>query len=130
MYIYLYITGQKMKFSIKDFFSKCDQSTVSWYFWVFIMNLFSFSCIFFFSRKLCFLWSPCLLFIAELISLDTSSKDAVRFFLKITFPSWIIFSISLDELNSIYWLLKSWWLIFWNNFYFIFVKEFWYGKKY
>ena len=36
--------------------------------------------------------------------------------------------ISLDELNSINWLPKSLWRIF-LKFYFIVVKEFWYGKN-
>ena len=79
---------------------------VLWYFWVFIVN----------TRKLCFLWSPCLLLIAELISLDTSGKPTVGFFLKITSPSWIILPISLDKRNSIDWLLKSWWWIFLKKF--------------
>ena len=91
---------------------------VMWYFWVFIVNPFSLLWSIFFSRKLCFLWSPCLLLIAESISLDTSGKPTVGFFLKITSPSWIILSISIDELNSINWLLKSWWWIF-LKFYFI-----------
>ena len=73
---------------------------------------FPFYGVFFFSRKLCFLWSPCLLLIAESISLDTSGKPTVGFFLKISSSSWIILSISLDELNSSDWLLKSWWWIF------------------
>ena len=72
-------------------------------------SIFPFMQFFFFLRKLCFLWSPCLLLIAELISLDTSGKPTVGFFLKITSPSWIILSISLDEPNSIDWLLLSWW---------------------
>ena len=80
---------------------------VMWYFWTFIVNPFSLLWSIFFSRKLCFLWSPCLLLIAELISLDTSGKPTVGFFLKITSLSWIL-SISLDELNLIDWLLKSW----------------------
>ena len=42
---------------------------------------------FFFSRKLRFLRSPCLLLITELISLDTSGRPMVEFFLKITSPS-------------------------------------------
>ena len=42
-----------------------------------------------------------LLLIAESVSLDTSGKPTVRFFLKITSPSWMILSVSLDELNSI-----------------------------
>ena len=75
-------------------------------------SIFPFMQYFFLSRKLCFLWSPCLLLIAESISLDTSGKPTVGFFLKITSPFWIILSISLDELNSIDWLLKSWWWIF------------------
>ena len=53
---------------------------VIWCFCVFIVNplslLWSF---FFFSRKLCFLWSPCLLLIAESFSLDTSDKPTVGF---------------------------------------------------
>ena len=49
--------------------------------------------------------------------------------MKITSPSWIIYSFLLDELNSIDWLLKANDKFFWNNFYFILVKEFWYGKK-
>ena len=66
----------------------------------------------FFSRKLCFLCSPCLLLIAKSISLDTSGKSTVEFFLKITSPSRIMLPISLDELNSVDWLLKGWWWIF------------------
>ena len=67
----------------------------------------------FFSRKLCFLWSPCLSFIAAPISLDTSGKATVGFFcLEITSPSWLILPILFDELNSIDWLLRSWWWIF------------------
>ena len=42
---------------------------------------------FFFSRKLRFLRSPCLLLITELISLDTSGRPTVEFFFKITSPS-------------------------------------------
>ena len=85
---------------------------VMWYFWVFIVNPFSLLWMIFSSRKLRFLWFPYLLLIDESISLDTSGKPTVGFFLKITSPSWIILSISLDELNSIDWLLKSWWWIF------------------
>ena len=82
-------------------------------FWVLRVTPFSLLCsIFFLSRKLCFLRSPCLLLIAESISLDTSGKPTVGFFLKISSSSWIILSISLDELNSSDWLLKSWWWIF------------------
>ena len=72
------------------------------YFWVFIVNPFSFLWSFFFSRKLCFLWSPCLLHFAESVSLDTSGKPTVVFLLKITSPSWIILSILPDKLN---WLI-------------------------
>ena len=107
----------------------CTIHQVMWYFWVFIVNRFSMLWSIFFSRKLCFLWSPCLLLIAESISLDTSGKPTVGFFLKITSPSWITLSISLDELNLIDWLLKSWWWIFLKQFLFYCVKEFWYGKK-
>ena len=74
-----------------------------------IVNPFSLLCsIFFLSRKLCFLRFPCLLLITESISLDTSGKPTVRFYLKISSSSSIIFSISLDELNSSDWLLKRW----------------------
>ena len=89
---------------------------VMWYFWVFIVNLFSLLWSIF-SQENCFLWSPCLLLIAESISLDTSVKPTVVFFLKITSPSWIILSNSLDQLNSIQWLLKSWWWIFLKKIY-------------
>ena len=71
------------------------------HFWVFVVNTFSLLWSIFCSRKLCFLWSPCLLLIAESISLDTSGKTTVLFFFKITSPSWIILSISLDKLNSL-----------------------------
>ena len=54
---------------------------------------------FFFSGKLCLLWFPCLLLIAESISIDTSCKPTVGLFLKTTSPCWIILSIALDELN-------------------------------
>ena len=78
-----------------------------------IVNPFSLLCsIFFLSRKLCFLRSPCLLLITESISLDTFSKPTVRFYLKISSSSSIIFSISLDELNSSDWLLKRWRWVF------------------
>ena len=75
-------------------------------------SIFPFMQYFFLSRKLCFLRSPCLLLIAESISLDTSGKPTVGFFLKISSSSWIILSISLNELNSSDWLLKRWWWIF------------------
>ena len=101
---------------------------VMWYFWVFIVNPFFLLWSFFFPRKLCFLWSPCLLLMAESISLDIPGKPTVGFFLKITSPSWIILSISLDELNSIdCWRADD--EFSWNNFYFIVVKEFWCGKN-
>ena len=61
----------------------------------------------FFSSKLCFLWSPYLLLIAELIRLDTSGKPTVGFFWKTISPSWTMSSISLDEINSVDWFLKS-----------------------
>ena len=85
---------------------------VMWYFWVFIVSPFPCFVVFFFSRKLCFLWSFCLLLIAESISLDTSGKPTIGFFLKIKSPSWIILSISLDKFNSLDQLLKSWWWFF------------------
>ena len=74
--------------------------------------IFPFIQYFFFSRKLCFLRSPCLLLIAESISLDTYGKLTVGFFLKIASSSWIILSNSLDKLSSSDWLLKRWWWIF------------------
>ena len=86
------------------------------YFWVFIVNPFSLLLSIFFLRKLCFLWSPCLLFIAESIILDTSGKPNVGLFLKINSLSWIILSISLDKINSVDWLLKSYDEFSWNFF--------------
>ena len=66
----------------------------------------------FLSRKLCFLRSLCLLLIAESITLDTSGRLTVGFFLKISSSSWIILSISLNELNSSDWFLKRlWWIL-------------------
>ena len=58
-------------------------------FWVFIVNPFSLLCSIFFSPENCFS-----------ISLDTSGKPTVEFFLKIASSSCTILSISLDELNS------------------------------
>ena len=75
-------------------------------------SIFPFMQYFVLSMKLCFLRSPYLLLISESISLDTSGKPTVRFLLKISSSSWIIFSISLNELNSSGWLLKRWWWIF------------------
>ena len=72
--------------------------------------------------------SRCL--IAESVSLDTTGKPTVGFFVTITSPSWIILPISLDDLIQ---LIDCWRAddeFSWNNFYFIVVKEFWYGKKY
>ena len=82
-------------------------------FWVLMVNPFSvLYSIFFLSRKLFFLLSPCSLLIAESMSLDTSGKPTVGFFLKISSSSWIILTISLNELNLSDWLLKRWWSIF------------------
>ena len=89
-----------------------------WCFWVFHSESIFPVMEYFFSRKLCSLWSPCLLIIAESISLDTSRKLIVGFFLKITSPSWIILSISLDELNLVGWFSKTWWWIFLKKFLF------------
>ena len=44
-------------------------------------SIFPFMQYFFLSRKLCFLRSPCLLLIAKSISLDTSGKPTVGFYL-------------------------------------------------
>ena len=82
---------------------------------VYSESIFPFMQYFFFlflPRRLGFLQSPCLLLIAESVSLDTSDKPTVVFFLKITSSSSIILSISHDELNLIDWLLKNWWWIF------------------
>ena len=94
-----------------------------WYFGAFIVNPFSLLWSIFFSRKLYFLWSPCLLFIAESISVHTSDKPTVGFLLKITFPSWIILSISFDEPDSVDWLLRSCWGIFLKQFLFCCSRE-------
>ena len=87
---------------VEWFASKLDPSSE-----VLIVNPFSLLCsIYFLSRKLCFLRSPCVLLIAESVSLGTSGKPTVGYFLKISSSSWIILSIWLNELNSIDWLLK------------------------
>ena len=57
-------------------------------FWVFIVNPFSLLCsIFFLSRRLSFLQSPCFLLFTEPISLDASDKPTLGFFLKIASSS-------------------------------------------
>ena len=49
------------------------------YFWVFVITKSIFYFMeFFFSRKLWFLWSPCLMIITEVISLDNSDKTTSR----------------------------------------------------
>ena len=114
--IFLHCMLNILKYEKKLF--ETDQWIASWLhpssdviFWMPIVNPFSLLCsILFLSRKLCFLQSPCLLLITESISLDTSGKTTVRFFLKISSSSWIILSISLNELNSNDWLLKRWWI--------------------
>ena len=63
---------------------------VTSYFWVFIVNPFSLLLSIFFLRKLCLLWSPCLLLVAGSVILDTAGKSTVGFFLKLTSPSGII----------------------------------------
>ena len=93
-------------------------------------SIFPFMQYYFLSKKLCFLRSPCLLLIAESISLNTSGKPTVGFFLKISSSPRIILSISINELNSSDWLLKRYNEFSWDNFYFIVVKEFLYDKKY
>ena len=79
---------------------------------VYSKSIFPFMQYFFLSRRLGLLQSPCFLLITEPVRLDTSDKPTLGFFLKIASSSWIILSISLDELNLIDWLLKSWWWIF------------------
>ena len=103
--------------------SRLPDSTIHqemWYFWVFIVNPFSLLWSIFFSRKLYFLWSPCLFLIAESISLDTSGKPTVGFFLNITSPSWIILPIWLD-VNLICWRADD--EFSWNNFFFYCCKR-------
>ena len=102
---------------------------VMWYFCVHSESIFQFMQ-YLVSQENCASFDhPCLLLIAELISPDTSGKPFVGSFLKITSPSWIILSISLDELNSIdCWRADD--EFSWKKNYFIVVKEFWCGKKY
>ena len=89
--------------------SRLLQSTihrVMWHFWVFIVNPFFLLWSIFFLKNTVF---PLVtLTLAESINLGTSGKPTMGIFLKIASPSWIIFSVSLDELNLIDWLLKSW----------------------
>ena len=104
---------------------------VMWYFWVFIVNPFSILWNISFSQdnRVSF---------GLLVSCLTTSQSAqIRlvnllwyfYFLKIISPSEIILPISLDELNSIHWLLKISWWVSWNNVHFIVVKDFWYAKN-
>ena len=102
---------------------------VMWCFWVFIVHPYSLLWSIFFSRRLCFLWFPCVLLISESISLDTSGKPTVGFFLKITSPSWIILSITLDALNLIWLIVEGLmmnfleiFLIFWGVFWRIYLN--------
>ena len=104
---------QKKNGEIDEWIASQLDPSIDVIFWVLIVNPSSLLwSIFFLSRKLYFLRSPCLLVIAESISLDTSSKPTVGFFLKTASPSLIVLSISLDELISSDWLLKSRWWIF------------------
>ena len=70
-----------------------------WYCWVFIVNLFSLLWSILFLKKICFLLSSGLLFIAESISLGTSGKPTVGFF----FDLW-----HYSLLNNI----VTWWTYF------------------
>ena len=93
---------------------------VMWYFWVFIVNPFPVLWSLFFPPQ-----KNCVSFglLVSCLSLSQSAKmkygkPTVGVFLKITSLSWMILSVSLDELNSIDWLLKSWWWIFLKYFLF------------
>ena len=73
-------------------FREIDESITSQYSDVIFLGVHSESIFpvmdhFFSSRKLCFLQSPCLLLIAESISLDTSGKPAKFFFIENYFSS-------------------------------------------
>ena len=104
---------EKIFYEIDEWIASYHDPPSDVIFWVIIVNLFSLLwSIFFLSRKLCFLWSHCLLLIAESISIYISGKPTVGLFLKIASSSWIILSIWLDEVSLIDWLLKSWWWIF------------------
>ena len=92
----------------------CDDGCSEWIYFPFYEVFFS---------QENFLWSPCLLLITESISLDNFGKPTVAFFLNITFPSWIILSISIDELNFNRLQLKSWWWIFLKIFFFYCCKR-------
>ena len=86
---------------------------------------FPFYGVFFFSRKLRFFWSPCLLLIAESISLGTSGKPTVVFFLD-NYCS-LLNNIAQSHLMNLIQLIDCWRAddeFSWNNFYFIVVKEF------
>ena len=90
---------------------------VMWYFWVFIVNPFSLLWSIFFSRKLCFFWSPCLLLIAESISLDILVHLLWGFSWKCLLP---IEEYSQSHLMNLIQLIDSWRAddkFSWNNFY-------------
>ena len=127
-----------LKYDVKKCFlklmSRLLHSTihkVMWYFWVFTVNPLSLLWSIFFSQENFVLFGlliSCLL-LSQSASILLVNETCCGVFLKITSPFWIILSVSLDEPNSIDWSLKSWFEFSWNNFYFIVVKEFWYGKK-
>ena len=93
-------------------------------------SIFRFIQYFFLSRKLCFLWSTCPLFIAEPISLDTSGEPTEGFSWKLLFPFERYCQSHLMNLIRVidYWRADDEFSC--NNFYFIVVKEILYGKKY
>ena len=75
-------------------------------------SIFPFMQYFFFLQKTGFPSVSLLLAYHWANQLDTSDKPTLGFFLKIASSSWIILSVSLDELKSIDWLFKSWCWIF------------------
>ena len=91
--------------------SRLLRSTIDqmmWYFWVFLVNPFSLF-MEYFLKKTVFLLVSLSLAYRWVNQLRYFGTPTVRFFLKMSSPCWRIFSISLDELNSIDWFLKSWW---------------------
>ena len=102
---------------------------VMWYVWVFIVNPFSLLWVPFFSRKLSFLWSPCLLLTliqsAEILLVNLLWGFSWKLLL-------LLEQYCQSHLMNLVQLIDCWRAdeeFSWNNISFIVGKEFWYGKK-
>ena len=81
---------------------------VMWYFWVLIVNPFYLYGVFFSQEN----YVSFGLLVSCLSPIESAEILLINLLWGFSSPAWIILSILLDELNSIDWLLKSWWWIF------------------